>query len=74
MVMSAQCACQRTAGIDLAGEEPVTRVDQGPAAPRRSETELIEMYRRGDLGLRLSLYMQHRDLRGVFALLEQEEP
>lgn len=71
--MSAQCACLRIFGNVEAVDEPVTPDAQECSAPSGSESEVIERYRQGDMFLRLSLYMQHRELRGVFTLLEQEE-
>ena len=71
--MCAQCACLRVFGNDEAVDEPIMPAGQDSSSHQDAELEVIEMYRRGDMFLRLSLYMQHRELRGVFAILEQKE-
>ncbi len=42
-------------------------------APLREPAELLDEYAAGNQHLRLNLYLQHRDLRHLFADLERTE-
>lgn len=49
------------------------QTETGIRLPKTSE-EVVDQYARGDFNQRMGLWLEHRDLRGAFDVVEQASP